>query len=85
MRRGEASFNKDLKKSCGMRLVLVLLLFAGAYVPTKASFGVYQPGAHTLFYLPLNGPTAGAPDACKIWNAALLPVVFRRWSSTLGF
>jgi Concanavalin A-like lectin/glucanases superfamily len=41
--------------------------------------GVYEPNAHTLFYLPLDSPDAGAPEGCSINNASLLTYIADRF------
>jgi len=59
-----------------LRSALVVLLLAGtATIPASAAPGVYSPGPHTLFYLPLDGPDAGAPEGCGILNPALLSYI----------
>jgi hypothetical protein len=47
-------------------LPFLLLFIAGTNVPLQASSGIYQQNAHTLFYLPLDGPDAGKGEGCSI-------------------
>ena len=59
----------------------LVLLIAGASVPLEASSGIYQAGTHTLFYLPLDGPDAGAPEGCTINNSGLLTYIQNRFGN----
>jgi hypothetical protein len=54
------------------RAISVLVVAVCAAGPASAQPGVYQPNSHTLFYLPMDGPNAGAPENCGINNPSLL-------------
>src|SRR5579864_6908867 len=48
----------------GIAVLLGTVALSGRVALTQS--GVYQPNQHTLFYLPLDGPDAGAPEGCSI-------------------
>jgi hypothetical protein len=57
----------------------MLLLFAGATSPINAQPGVYHSNPNNLFYLPMDGPSVGAPESCAIDNPDLLSYVPNRF------
>ena len=64
--------------SRGFVTVLAAVVLCGT---ADAQSGVYQPGLHTLFYLPLDGPNAGAAEGCSINNSALLSYIPDRFNN----
>jgi hypothetical protein len=59
-----------------------VFLVLGTVTPSlNAASGVYTPGPNTLFYLPLDGPNAGAPENCTILNPALLTYIPDRFNN----
>jgi len=63
---------------CRLCTIVVCLTLIGA---ANAQSGVYQPGPNTLFYLPLDGPNAGAPENCSVLNPSLLSYVPDRFNN----
>jgi uncharacterized protein (TIGR03437 family) len=55
--------------------------YAAAVRPADAQPGVYRSNPHTLFYLPMDGPNAGAPEGCTINNPGLLSYVPDRFGN----
>jgi hypothetical protein len=55
--------------------------YAAAVRPADAQAGVYQPNPHTLFYLPMDGPNAGAPEGCTLYNPSLLSYIPDRFGN----
>ena len=59
-------------RTFAIAILQISLGYAAAVRPADAQPGVYQSNPHTLFYLPMDGPNAGAPEGCRINNPGLL-------------
>jgi len=62
-------------------LAVVLCMAVAPLASAQTQPGVYQPNAHTLFYLPLDAPDAGAPEGCSINNPGLLSYIPDRFGT----
>src|ERR1017187_3302381 len=68
-------------KTFAITILHISLGCAAAVRPADAQPGVYRSNPRTLFYLPMDGPSAGALEGCTINNPGLLSYVPDRFGN----
>ena len=63
------------------RIQLLLLILTISVIPATAQPGVYLANSHTLFYLPMDGPSPIAPEGCSVVGGPALTLIADRFGN----